>query len=159
MKRSDHKSSCPINLTMEIIGDTWSLLIIRDMAALGKRTFGEFLEAEERIGPSVLTDRLNHLERKGIIEKRPSEQDKRKFIYSLTEKGMNLIPIVYEVAVWGSINQVDSEAPDVWYQSMKYDKELVLRLWREALESGSSFYNGANSVVTSLGLDGIQYKV
>lgn len=152
MKREDNKSSCPINLTMEIIGDSWSMLIIRDMAALGKTTFGEFLDAEERIGPSVLTDRLNHLERKEIIKKEPNEQDKRKYTYTLTKKGLNLLPILYEVAVWGSSNQSDSEAPDAWYESMKYDKEMVLQLWREALESGSSFYNGTNSVITNLGL-------
>lgn len=153
MRRENNKSTCPINLTMEIIGDTWSLLIIRDMAALGNSTFGEFLEAKERIGPSVLTDRLNHLERKGIIEKKSNDQDKRKFTYSLTDKGINLIPIVYEVAVWGSINLPDSEAHDLWYESMKFDKEHVLRLWREALQSGSSFYYGANSVVAKLGLE------
>ncbi|XEC95761.1 winged helix-turn-helix transcriptional regulator [Paenibacillus tarimensis] len=152
MKREDNKSNCPINLTMEILGDSWSLLIIRDMMALGKSTFGEFLDSEERIGPSVLTDRLTHLERKGIISKKPSEVDKRRHIYSLTEKGMNLMPIVYEVAVWGSLNHAFSHAPDVWYQSMKYDKQLVLQLWRTALENGSSFYNGSESVVSKLGL-------
>jgi DNA-binding HxlR family transcriptional regulator len=80
------KSRCPINFTVEIFGDTWSMLIVRDMAALGKRTFGEFLKSAERIGPSVLADRLAHLERKGIISKKTSETDRRKVIYSLTEQ-------------------------------------------------------------------------
>lgn len=152
MKREDHKSNCPINHTVEIFGDTWSLLIVRDMIALGKKTFGEFLDSEERIGPSVLADRLAHLERKGIIVKSPSETDKRKYIYSLTEKGMDVIPIVYEMAVWGSRHCPNPEAPDAWFKSLQYDREIVLKLYREAVESGSSFMNGPNSVVKRLNL-------
>jgi DNA-binding HxlR family transcriptional regulator len=152
MKREENKSRCPINFTVEIFGDTWSLLIVRDMIALGKKTFGEFMESEERIGPSVLADRLAHLERKGIISKRPSETDKRKFIYSLTEKGLDLIPIVYDIAVWGSKHSPHPKAPDAWFKSLEYDRELVIRLWREAVESGSSFFIGPDSVVNKLGL-------
>src|SRR5215831_6496830 len=102
MKRQDIKSNCPINFTLEIFGDPWSLLIVRDMTALGKKTYGEFLDSEERIGPSVLADRLNYLEKKGIITRHSDEHDKRKMIYSLTEVGLNVIPIIYEIAVWGS---------------------------------------------------------
>jgi DNA-binding HxlR family transcriptional regulator len=153
MKRDDNKSQCPINFTVEIFGDTWSLLIIRDMLALGKCTFGEFLDSAERIGPSVLTERLVHLEKKGIISKKPSETDRRKFIYSLTDRGMDLIPLIYEVAVWGSWNSPNPDAPDAWFQAMKQDKELVLRLWREAVAAGSSFFLGPDSVVQRLGLE------
>lgn len=152
MKREENKSHCPINFTVEIFGDTWSLLIIRDMIALGKKTFGEFLESEERIGPSVLADRLAHLERKGIITKKPSETDKRKFIYSLTEKGLDVIPIVYETALWGSKHSLHPVAPDAWFKAMQYDKEKVLKAYREAVASGSSFMNGPNSVVKKLDL-------
>ena len=127
MKREDNKSGCPINFTVEIFGDTWSLLIVRDMLALGKKTFGEFLESEERIGPSVLADRLSHLEKKGIISKRPSDTDKRKYIYSLTDKGLNAIPILYEIAVWGSLHSPNPVAPDAWFQSMQLDRSLVDR--------------------------------
>lgn len=152
MKREENKSNCPINFTVEILGDTWSLLIIRDMAALGKKTFSEFLESEERIGTSVLADRLAHLEAKGIISKKPSETDKRKFIYSLTEKGLDLIPIVYEFALWGSRHSPNPAAPDAWFKAMKLDKEKVIAVYREAVASGSSFMNGPNSVVKQLGL-------
>lgn len=152
MKREDHKSNCPINLTVEIVGDTWSLLIIRDMIALGKKRFGEFLDSEERIGPSVLADRLAHLERKGIITKKPDETDKRKFIYLLTEKGLDIIPIVYEIARWGSLHCQNPSAPAAWFEAMQHDKETVLRLYREAVASGSSFMNGPDSVVKKLGL-------
>ena len=152
MKRADNKSRCPINFSLEIFGDTWSLLIIRDMISLGKKTFGEFLDSEERIGPSVLADRLAHLEKRGIISKEPDPADKRKMIYSLTETGMNAIPIVYEIAVWGSRASPNPKAGEAWFKSMQYDKNLVLKLWREAVESGSSFFYGSSSVVNKLGL-------
>jgi|SRR5690606_445600 len=152
MKREENKSNCPINFTVEIFGDTWSLLIIRDMIALGKKTYGEFLESEERIGPSVLADRLANLERKGIITKKPNETDKRKFIYSLTEKGLDVIPIVYEIALWGSKHGLHIVAPDAWFKAMKHDKDKVLKAYREAVASGSSFLNGPNSVVKKLDL-------
>jgi len=152
MKREENKSRCPINFTVEIFGDTWSMLIVRDMAALGKQTFGEFLESEERIGPSVLADRLAHLGRKGIISKRPSETDKRKFIYSLTENGLDVIPILYEIAAYGSKHSPDPDAPDVWFKSLEFDKQTVVRLWREAIQAGSSFFLGPDSVVSKLGL-------
>jgi DNA-binding HxlR family transcriptional regulator len=152
MKRADNKSGCPINYTIEIFGDTWSFLIVRDMLALGKKTFGEFLESEERIGPSVLAERLVHLEQKGIISKRPSNSDKRKYIYSLTADGISLIPIVYEVACWGSHTSPNPQAPDSWFKAMRHDKKLVLNAWREALEAGSSFFIGPDSVVSKLHL-------
>lgn len=152
MKREENRSRCPINFTTEIFGDTWSMLIVRDMAALGKQTFGEFLKSAERIGPSVLADRLAHLERKGIIRKRTSVTDRRKVIYSLTERGLDVLPILYEIAVFGSRHCPDPDDPDAWFRSLAYDRDLVLRLWREAIESGSSFFNGPDSVVGKLGL-------
>ncbi len=152
MKRADKKSRCPINFTIEIFGDAWSLLIVRDMLALGKKTFGEFLDSEERIGTSVLTERLNHLEKKGIISKKTDKNDRRKTIYSLTERGLAAIPIVYEISVWGSRTSPNPKAPEAWFKSMKYERELVLKHWREAILSGSSFFNGPKSVVKKLEL-------
>jgi DNA-binding HxlR family transcriptional regulator len=152
MKREENKSRCPINFTTEIFGDTWSMLIVRDMAALGKQTFGEFLKSAERIGPSVLADRLAHLERKGIISKKTSETDKRRVIYSLTEKELEVLPILYVYAVFGSRHSPDPEAPDAWFKSLEYDRGQVLRLWREAILADSSFFTGPDSVVSKLGL-------
>jgi DNA-binding HxlR family transcriptional regulator len=150
MKRADNKSHCPINFTIEIFGDTWSLLIVRDMLSLGKKTFGEFLDSEERIGPSVLAERLVHLEKKGIISKRPDSTDKRKMLYTLTEAGLDTIPIIYEIARWGSMASPNPQAPVSWFRSLEYDKDHVIKLWREAAESGSSFFIGPDSVINKL---------
>src|SRR5258707_15797392 len=102
MKRQDVKSRCPINFTLETFGDPWSLLIVRDMISEGKKTYGEFLDSEERIGPRVLADRRSYLKKKGIITKHPDQHDKRKKIYTMTETGLNIIPIIYQIPAWGS---------------------------------------------------------
>lgn len=152
MKRAHHKSDCPINYTVEIFGDTWSMIIYRDMATLGKKTFGEFLESEERIGSSVLTERLNHLEHKGIITKSLDPTDKRKTVYKLTPEGINAVPILYEIATWGSNAYVNPVAHPAWFESMKIDRDKVIKAWRTALESGDSFFYGSNSAIEQLGL-------
>jgi DNA-binding HxlR family transcriptional regulator len=94
------KSRCPINLTLEVFGDKWSLVIIRDIMFEGKRHFRELLQSEEKIATNILTDRLNKLEREGIITKSPDPEHKQKFIYHLTEAGIDLVPIIVEIGAW-----------------------------------------------------------
>lgn len=152
MKRADHKSDCPINYTVEIFGDTWSMIIYRDMATLGKKTFGEFLASDERIGPSVLADRLNHLESKGIVSRSLDTEDKRKAIYTLTSDGINAVPILYEIATWGSNTYANPVSHPAWFASMKLDRTNVVKAWRSALEAGDSFFFGPKSAINQLGL-------
>jgi len=128
------------------------MIIYRDMATLGKKTFGEFLESEERIGSSVLTDRLNHLEKKGIIAKSLDPADKRRTVYKLTPQGINAMPILYEIATWGSNAYDNPVSHPAWFESMKMDRDLVVTAWRKALESGDSFFYGSNSAISQLGL-------
>jgi DNA-binding HxlR family transcriptional regulator len=98
----DHRSGCPISLTLEVIGDKWSLLIIRDMIFGGRRHFREFLlHSEERIASNILTDRLKMLVGRGIITKTDDPRHKQRSIYSLTEKGIELLPILAQMAGWG----------------------------------------------------------
>ena len=152
MKRADHKSDCPINYTVEIFGDTWSMIIYRDMATLGKKTFSELLASEERIGSSVLADRLAHLEDKGVIQKLQDPRDKRKAIYSLTANGIKAMPILYEIAVWGSNTYANPVSHPAWFESMKMDRVEVVAAWRKALEAGDSFFFGEQSAISQLGL-------
>ncbi len=102
MKRTDRKSACPVNFSLEILGDPWSMLIIRDIALFGRHTFKEFLEAGERITTSVLTNRLSNLMKHGIIRKEPHPSDGRRDHYFLTEKGIDLIPTILELMAWGT---------------------------------------------------------
>lgn len=152
MKRQDVKSQCPINFTVETLGNPWSLLIIRDMASIGKKTFGEFLSSEERIGRSALSERLIELEQKGIIAKQLDLNDRRVMVYSLTEKGLEILPLIYEIARWGSVISPQPKASDAWFAAMKLDKAAVIAAWRRAIMAGDSFEYGPLSVVEQLGL-------
>jgi DNA-binding HxlR family transcriptional regulator len=96
----NHRSGCPINLALEVFGDKWSLIIIRDLMFNGKRHFRELLQSEEKIASNILTDRLNMFEREGVLTKSPDPDHKQKFVYSLTEKGIDLLPILVEMGGW-----------------------------------------------------------
>jgi DNA-binding HxlR family transcriptional regulator len=100
--RDDQRSGCPINLTLEVIGDKWSLLIIRDMIFGNRRHFRELLtQSEEGIASNILADRLKTLMERGIITKADDPSHKQKAIYSLTEQGIELVPILAQMSSWG----------------------------------------------------------
>jgi len=96
------RSGCPLNASVEMLGDRWSLLIIRDMMLLGYRTFKEFLNSHERIATNILADRLKRLEHYGIIASARDPGDGRKQIYSLTPKGLGLAPVLTEMVLWAA---------------------------------------------------------
>lgn len=152
MKRSDNKSHCPINFSLETFGDSWSLLIIRDIVWFGKKTYGEFLHSEEGISSNILASRLVQLEQKGILMKSPYESDKRKDAYSLTAKGLDLIPIVLEMALWGAQYDPETDAQMSFITAINADRELANRLIRDTVQTGGSIFAGPNSVVSKLGM-------
>lgn len=97
-----YRSGCPINLTLEVVGDRWSLLIIRDMMFGNRRHFRELLtRSEEKIASNILADRLKRLTEQGIIRRTDDPTHKQKGIYSLTEQGVQLLPILAQMAGWG----------------------------------------------------------
>ncbi len=96
------RSNCPISCSLEVFGDKWSLLIIRDIMLRGKVSYSEFLESEEKISTNILANRLKVLESEDILVKEVSERNKSKYIYSLTQKGADLLPIVIEIMDWGA---------------------------------------------------------
>jgi DNA-binding HxlR family transcriptional regulator len=98
----DHRSGCPINLTLEVVGDKWSLLVIRDMMFGNRRHFRELLtKSEEGISSNILADRLKTLLDQGIITWADDPSHKQKGIYSLTEQGIELLPILAQMSGWG----------------------------------------------------------
>ncbi|AFL48743.1 DNA-binding HxlR family transcriptional regulator [Sinorhizobium fredii] len=97
----DHRSACPINLSLEVFGDKWSLLIIRDMIFGGKRHFREMLRSQEGISSNILADRLKTLLDMGMLTKRDDPSHKQKAIYSLTEMAIALVPIMAHLGAWG----------------------------------------------------------
>lgn len=102
MEKTPKRSDCPISFGLDIFGDKWSLLIVRDLAGVGKSTYGAFLKSNEGIATNVLASRLRTLEAEGIIKKTPNPTDKRQEYYSLTKKGLDLLPILKEMTLWGA---------------------------------------------------------
>src|SRR5258707_2695928 len=96
------RSGCPPNASVEVLGDRWSLLIIRDMMLRGFRSYKEFLESYERIATNILADRLRKLVAHGIITTEQDPSDGRKLIYSLTTKGIDLAPVLTEMVLWAA---------------------------------------------------------
>ena len=96
------RSDCSISCSLDILGDKWSLLIIRDIMLRGKMSYSEFLESEEKIATNILVKRLGVLESENILLKEVSSKNKSKNIYSLTQKGADLLPIVIEIMDWGA---------------------------------------------------------
>ncbi|SRR5579883_2307397 len=122
VRQGDFRSHCPVNYGLEIFGDRWSLLIVRDIVFAGKKTYGEFLKSEEGVATNVLASRLAFLEEQGILSKTPNPADKRKDFYSLTDKGLDLIPILLGIVAWSAKHDPGSYA--------RRRKDLVARLNR-----------------------------
>ena len=96
------RSECPITNTLDLIGDKWTLLVIRDMLFLKKKSFNEFLESPEGIATNILTERLKRLEEHGIIEKKPYQKTPVRYEYTLTRRGEDLRLVVMEMIRWGN---------------------------------------------------------
>ena len=144
------RSDCPINFALEVFGDPWSLLIIRDIVYFVKSTYGEFLASEEGMATNILANRLAQLEQQGVLVKKVSEKDKRKEEYVLTEKGLDLIPVLVEMANWSAEYDPHTGAPAAWIALMKADREKMIRLIRETVQSGSSVFVGEKSLLGQL---------
>jgi DNA-binding HxlR family transcriptional regulator len=95
-----HRSRCPINLALEVFGDRWTLLIVRDLMFAGKRHFREFLQSEEAISSNILADRLRMLVKQRIVTRTDDPSHKQKASYSLTERGIAMLPILVRIGIW-----------------------------------------------------------
>jgi DNA-binding HxlR family transcriptional regulator len=118
------RSGCPLNASLEMLGDRWSLLILRDMMLRGYQTFNEFLHSDEKIATNILADRLRRLESYGIIETGRDALDGRKTIYSLTAKGIDLAPVLTEMVLWAARHEATGNQALV--RQMRTDKEQLL---------------------------------
>jgi len=101
---SNRRSNCPIACTLDIVGDKWTILIIRDMFFFGKRRFEEFLISPEKISTNILTARLKKMEEAGLVMKSPYGTHSQRMDYTLTEKGSSLAEIIGQISVWGKEN-------------------------------------------------------
>ncbi|MBZ5547954.1 MAG: helix-turn-helix transcriptional regulator [Acidobacteriia bacterium] len=132
--RTRRRSGCPLNASVEMLGDRWSLLIIRDMMLRGSRTYKEFLNSHERIATNILADRLRRLENYGILATERDPSDGRKLIYRLTPKGIDLAPVLTEMVLWAARHEETGNQALV--REMQNDKERLLATIRQRWAEG-----------------------
>lgn len=125
--RQDRRSTCPISTALEVVGDRWTLLVLRDLAFAGKRHFREFLKSEEAISSNVLTERLGLLMEQGIVTRSGDPTHAQKAVYSLTEKGLDLLPVLVALSVWSQKHHPDTRRPEA-IQVAQGGPKLVKRL-------------------------------
>jgi len=126
MYSTPFRSHCPITTGIDVIGDKWTLLIIRDMLVEHKKTFKEISDSYEKIAPSILSARLKLLATYKVITKRKFPENKKENIYLLTEKGIHLAPLIIEFSLWGNSNVREfNKIDDI--EGLNSDKNLVIQ--------------------------------
>jgi len=120
------RSDCPIGCSLDVFGDRWSLLIIRDIMLRNKVSYSEFLNSEEKIASNILVNRLTVLEAENIVVKEVSPTNKSKFVYSLTQKGADLLPIIIEIMDWGAKYNANCPRKELG-KRIKKDKAGVIK--------------------------------
>jgi|SRR5580700_2475508 len=130
------RSECPLNASVEMLGDRWSLLIIRDMMLRGFRSYKEFLECYEGIATNILADRLSKLQAYGIVVAERDPKDGRKITYSLTAKGIDLAPVLTEMVLWAAAHEDTGNQALV--RQMRADKRKFLVGVRQRWAAGST---------------------
>ena len=133
-KNRCRRSSCPISYALDIFGDKWTLLVIRDIVFLRKRYFRDFLASSEKIASNILADRLKTLEASGIVSKRPDPANARKIIYELTKKGEDLIPSLLELMHWGASHDADTSIPKQFIRRIEKDREGLIAEIKSSLK-------------------------
>ena len=132
--KKEFRSGCPIASSLDIIGDKWTLLIIRDMLVEHKKTFKEISDSYEKIAPSILSARLKLLESYKLIFKTKAPENKKENIYLLTEKGIRLTPIIIEFCLWGNYNMREfNEIDDI--EGLNLDKTLIIQKIQDSYNS------------------------
>jgi DNA-binding HxlR family transcriptional regulator len=123
-----------VSVSLDLLGDRWSLLIVRDMMVRGYRTFREFQHAGEGIATNILADRLQKLEAGGILKREPAAEDGRSTHYRLTEKGIALAPLLLEILIWGAHHE-KTDAPCAAIDAMEQNRAAVIadayRRWQQ----------------------------
>ena len=128
------RSGCPVSMSLDLLGDRWSLLIVRDVMVRGYRTFREFQQSGEGIATNILADRLDKLEQGGVLARERAADDGRSTHYRLTPKGIALAPVLLELLIWGARHE-PTDAPCAVIDQMEQDRAGVLaetyRRWEQ----------------------------
>lgn len=136
---SDHKkrSDCPVSCSLDIWGDKWSLLIVRDLMFAKQCTYGDFLKSEEKIATNILASRLQTLEDSEIIAKSTHPESKAKVLYKLTQKGIDLLPLMIEINLWAEKYFAIPPERKAMLKVVKKDKEAFIKTTTKSLKKAS----------------------
>ena len=126
-KRDQVWEGCPIRFGMGIFGDKWTLLIVRDLMFKGKKHYGEFTDPEENISTNILADRLARLQEHGIVNKERDPDNRSKFVYSLSRKGLDLLPVMLAIIDWSEKYDDHTEVPRSFIRKLRKDPEGLKR--------------------------------
>lgn len=137
----EHRSGCPINLTLEMLGDRWSLIVIRDIMFGNRRHYRELLSrSEEKIASNILADRLKRLVAAGLLTKTDDPSHQQKAIYSLTEPAIQLVPLLVQMGAWGRRHAPASEELSIRAQLLE---EGGPKLWQAFMAELRTLHLGA----------------
>jgi DNA-binding HxlR family transcriptional regulator len=127
MAENKKRSNCPVSCSLDIWGDKWTLLIVRDLMLAKQCTYGDFLKSDEKIATNILASRLQTLEENGIISKSDHPDSKAKVLYKLTQKGIDLLPILIEINLWAEKYLIIPEERKAMLKEIKKDKEAFIK--------------------------------
>lgn len=126
-RKEERRSDCPIGFALDAFGDRWTLLVVRDLLLQGKKTYGEFLASEEKIATNILAERLDWLKCRGIVQKEKDKTNRRKIIYHLTRKGLDLLPVMLEMVKWSWKYDPKTGTPPAFAKRLLSDREGLIR--------------------------------
>ena len=145
MKRRHRRSDCPVHFALEVFGDAWSLLIIRDLMFKGRTAYTDFLRAEEGIATNVLADRLLRLEEDGVIEKNSPNEGRGSGRYRLTSKGIDLLPVMLDIIDWSAKHDPKTAADRAFVRRLRRDRDSLQAELRSALRSARDDATATNA--------------
>lgn len=128
-----YRSSCPVSCALDVLGDKWTLLVLRDIIFMRKRYFREFLVSSEKIASNILSDRLRKLEAAGMVLRRPDPDNGCRIIYTVTEKGLGLVPAMLELLRWGARYAVQNSKHDELIRRFDLDPQKLIAEIRSSL--------------------------
>jgi DNA-binding HxlR family transcriptional regulator len=126
-RKQRRRSGCPIAFSLDLFGDRWSLLVVRDLVFKGRKSFGEFLAAGEGIATNVLAERLERLESAGVITRRRDPDKGTRFVYGLTERGIGLVPLLLEMIAWSGRHDPRTPVSKKFLRELENNRDEVTR--------------------------------
>ena len=132
------RSNCPISFALEIFGDRWTLLVLRDLLLRSRNRYRELLSCEEGIATNVLADRLKRLERRRLIRKLRDPEDARQYVYKPTPLAVHLVPMLLEMAVWGARTSKRTSAGSDLIRRFETDREQLIAEFQERVQRQST---------------------